>query len=481
MNAASSSHGTRSLAILTCGLFVLLSPWAARAGVTIESRHRANLSVEGSEASWVRVGTTRPLALRVTGPGTLHLELRREIHGRPQAVALVYVFRDGRRIAKVRLTNKQPVAITGTAVRAGAARHTRVVIPGGSHRVRVKVVGRRQTVLVAYTFEAETPAIPPVVSLTEPAGDGKPMAEADVTAVPLVPLEEGGAQDAPETTDAQAAAPDIGAIPLVALAPENPPSSDETTAQAITAIDLVPLTDERDEGTGSKRGETKTSETPGPALADAGHPVTVDTLEAGSSAPAGGVLVGAPLVQEPGAPARSGPRHMLLGLRLVAARVGVRTGALGGGIDLLYRPGWRAGALLFGLSVDLLPQRLVHETTPEGQPARRLDASLSSVPVLVAGAYEIHVGRQVRLLASVGAGAAWVQVSMPARSGSALHPAFALAFGPALDVGPGQVTASLRLAGSYGAIVAEGTDKTALLERSFLGSGALTLGYAVTF
>lgn len=481
MKAASSSRETGSLAFLACTLLALLFPSAARAGVTIESRHRANLSIEGSEASWVRVGATRPLALRVTGPGTLRLELRQEIHGHAKGVALAYVFRDGRRVAKVRLTGKQPATITGRKARAGAARHTEVTVPGGSHRIRVKTVGRGRAVLVAYTFEAGAPAIPPVVSLTEPAGDSKPVTEADVAAVPLVPLETQDASGAQDTNDTKAAAPDVGAIPLVALAPEGPPPSDESTAQAITAIDLVPLTDEGGERAASESGGTKASGTQGPALADAGHPVTVDTIEAGPSAPAGGVLIGAPLVQGPEVRGPRGPKHLLLGLRLVAARVGIRTGALGGGIDLLYRPGWLSGAVLLGLSADLLPQRLVHETALAGQAARRLDVSLSSVPVLVTGAYEIHVGQKVRLQASVGVGAAWVQVSTPARSGSALHPAFALAFGPALDVGPGRLTASLRLAGSYGAIAAEGTDKTALLERGFLGSGALTLGYAVTF
>ena len=170
---------------------------------------------------------------------------------------------------------------------------------------------------------------------------------------------------------------------------------------------------------------------------------------------------------------------MLLGIRGVAARVGLGSGAVGGGLDLLYRPGLLSGNLLVGLSVDFLPQRLYRDITYPGGGSQRIDASLDALPILLTGVYQLGKGK-LRFWGTAGVGLAWISVNRNGEGASAIHPAGALAFGPALRLGPGHLTAALRLTASHGSVKSKSdTDTAAAMSAGTLGGAGLTVGYAL--
>lgn len=155
------------MGLLLCGV-TFLSPGWAQAQLRVTSKHVAKTKLADTSQSYTRVGAARPLTLQVTGPGTVSLSLRKELEGGPKAPTLVRVLRDGRPMAKVRLTSASPVRYVGRTGRAGAEATRKITVPAGSHRVAVRVLIRGHGALVAFSFEPDLGDLPDLVSLTGP-------------------------------------------------------------------------------------------------------------------------------------------------------------------------------------------------------------------------------------------------------------------------------------------------------------------------
>ncbi|MDF1564369.1 MAG: hypothetical protein P1V51_15100 [Deltaproteobacteria bacterium] len=455
------------LALCLCALLApsVLAPSSASAQARITSKHAAKLSIPGEALPYIRVGAARPLALQVIGPGTLTLNFRKELDG-PRGPTLIQLMRNGRQLAKLRLAATGAVSLAGDAGQAGAPQNRKIEIPGGSHKILVKTLVRGHYALVSYDFVLDIDELPDLVGLSGPTPPAPPAGDDDLGDIALV-----GLDGTPVGSTVAEAGPsdDLDAIPLVGLTPDR--GDDDAPDPANSDIELVGLVDDAGPGeTTVSGGETAVAVN----TATSGTEVSVDTFSANRGS---GALIGAPLNPDTPAPTPRKPGTLVLGLRGVAARVGLGSGAMGGGLDLLLRLGLLSGKLLLGVSVDFLPQRLYQQQLLTGGASQRFDVSLDALPILAGFVYQLGKG-SLRFWLAGSAGVAWVRVGRESDTASAIHPAGALAFGPALRLGPGHLTAALRLTASHGGVKdpAGGTD---IMSAGTLAGAGLTLGYAL--
>lgn len=486
-------------------------PFAARADVSIVSRHAARTHVVGDARAYALVGRKAALSLKSRGEGEVILVLRQVLTRKMQpgrSPTRVRVALDGRQVKTLVLRQPRDGRWAGRRRgRPSAVRELRVPVGAGTHRITVRVTTRGRLVAVATRFEAapgDDVSLVPLAPLAEgDAGDdamadvpladltgGAASADGEVDDIPLATLTpEAGDSDAPAVDDLPLATltpedgrdyektpptggGELGDIPLAALTPEDGKGPEKTPPEGddLGEIPLATLTPA--DGAPSEGATSSTSgETGALALADGGRDVEIERIEAHGET---GGLVGRPLHPPRSARAPWAPGRFVLGLRAVGGTHGIGGGTLGGGADVFARLGPERRGLL-GLSIDLLPYRLRLVGLGAGP---SYGADVRVVPVMATAGWTLGRG-DVQWQATAGLGLVVAGLAFDGGpSGTGLMPGAAASVGVLYRVGPGALQLTARVSGGWGRIEASGAthERAVLAEGPFGGLGA-GLGY----